>query len=144
MSCICIYFVCVYVYMYSCVILNNSALKFSRGRGHEARPWKPILQSLRNIFRYIQKRPLDPLIRVWTKSFACTMHSDWFLTHYLIAGEFHVAANSSCIHITCPILGDEDTKLREATTRMVSTMWYAFVEIYLAKSLFNPLMPKIL
>lgn len=52
---------CVYVYMYSCVILNNSALKFSRGRGHEARPWKPILQSLRNIFRYIQKRPLDPL-----------------------------------------------------------------------------------
>jgi len=61
MSCmyVCFVRVYVYVYMYSCVILNNSALKFSRGRGHEARPWKSILQFLRNIFRYIQKRSLS-------------------------------------------------------------------------------------
>lgn len=71
----CIYvYMCMYMSMYMSVfvyiILNNSALKFSRGRGHEARPWKSILQSLHNIFRYIQKQPRSCTC-VWTKSFVC-------------------------------------------------------------------------
>jgi len=135
MSCmyICFVRVYVYVYMYSCVILNNSALKFSRGRGHEARPWKSILQFLRNIFRYIQKRSLDPSIRVWTNSFACIMHSGHWL--YLITGEFHVKPRTRPTSTRVRSRGRRHEIWKAtATMRMVSTMWYAFVEIYLAKS----------
>lgn len=83
--------VCIHVYVRECVlcvIFNNSALKFSRGRGREARPWKPILHNLCITFFSLYTKTtakscsscLDEVLRVY--------HA--LLGLHLITGKFHV------------------------------------------------------